>query len=108
MNFFPLCFAVFSKFLTMNMYSFCNQRKGQHMVIFKSLCWASCPLGLGAVTDSTQNCQVLDPQSGFPGGAVVKNPPVNAGGIRDPSPGQEEPLEEGMVTHSSILAWRIP
>ena len=22
--------------------------------------------------------------------------------------GQEDPLEEGMVTHSSILAWRIP
>ena len=22
--------------------------------------------------------------------------------------GQEYPLEEGMVTHSSILAWRIP
>ena len=22
--------------------------------------------------------------------------------------GQEEPLEEGMATHSSILAWRIP
>jgi len=21
---------------------------------------------------------------------------------------QEEPLEEGMATHSSILAWRIP
>ena len=24
------------------------------------------------------------------------------------SQGQEEPLEEGMSTHSSILAWRIP
>ena len=24
------------------------------------------------------------------------------------SPGQEDPLEEGMATHSSILAWRIP
>ena len=22
--------------------------------------------------------------------------------------GQEEPLEEGMATHSNILAWRIP
>ena len=22
--------------------------------------------------------------------------------------GREEPLEEGMATHSSILAWRIP
>ena len=24
------------------------------------------------------------------------------------SPGWEDPLEEGMATHSSILAWRIP
>ena len=24
------------------------------------------------------------------------------------SPGQEDPLEEGMALHSSILAWRIP
>ena len=27
-------------------------------------------------------------------------------GVR--SPGWEDPLEEGMATHSSILAWRIP
>ena len=25
-----------------------------------------------------------------------------------PSLGQEDPLEDGMATHSSILAWRIP
>ena len=25
-----------------------------------------------------------------------------------PSLGQEDPLEEGMTTHSSILVWRIP
>ena len=25
-----------------------------------------------------------------------------------PSLGQEDPLEEGMATHSSTLAWRIP
>jgi len=24
------------------------------------------------------------------------------------SPGQEDSLEKGMATHSSILAWRIP
>ena len=40
---------------------------------------------------------------------VVKNPPDNTGDIRDPvwSLGQEDPLKEGTVTHSSILAWRI-
>ena len=27
---------------------------------------------------------------------------------QDRSLGQEDPLEEGMATHSSILAWRIP
>ena len=41
---------------------------------------------------------------------VVKKPPANAGDIRDAvrSLGQEDPPEEGMATHSSILAWRIP
>ena len=24
------------------------------------------------------------------------------------SPGQEDPLEKGMTTHSNVLAWRIP
>ena len=27
---------------------------------------------------------------------------------RVPSLGQEDPLEKGMATHCSILAWRIP
>ena len=41
---------------------------------------------------------------------VVKNPPANAGDIRDVGSvsGWEDPLEEGMAAHSSILAWRIP
>ena len=41
---------------------------------------------------------------------VVKNLLVNAGDIRDMGsiPGREDPQEEGMATHSSILAWRIP
>ena len=40
---------------------------------------------------------------------VVKNPLANAGDIREmDSLGQEDPQEEGMATHSSILAWRIP
>ena len=47
---------------------------------------------------------------GFPGGAVVKNPPASAGDAGDVvrSLGQEDPLEEEMATHFSILAWRIP
>ena len=41
---------------------------------------------------------------------VVKNPPATAGDIemRVQSLGGEDPLEEGMATHSSILVWRIP
>ena len=62
--------------------------------------------------------------SGFPGGASGKcrsgvvtvsgddwgHLPANAGDIRDtsPIPGREGPLEEGMATHSSVLAWRVP
>ena len=38
---------------------------------------------------------------------AVKNlPTMQKTGVR--SPGWEDPLEEGMATHSSILAWRIP
>ena len=42
---------------------------------------------------------------------VVKNPYANAGDAgrgRRQSLGQEDPLEEEMVTHSSILAWKTP
>ena len=41
---------------------------------------------------------------------MVKNPPA----VQEPqetwvqSLGQEDPLEESMETHSSVLAWRIP
>ena len=41
---------------------------------------------------------------------MLRNPPANAGDIRDTGsiPGSEDPLEKEMATHSSILAWRIP
>ena len=38
---------------------------------------------------------------------MVKNLPANAGYTGSIS-GWEDPLGEGMVTHPSILAWRIP
>ena len=48
--------------------------------------------------------------AGLPGGAVVKNPPANAGDAkhRGSIPELKDPLEEEMVTRSSILAWEIP
>ena len=45
--------------------------------------------------------------TGFPSGSTVKNLPV-VQETRVWSPGREDPLEEGMATHSSVLAWRIP
>ena len=47
---------------------------------------------------------------GFPGGSAVKNLPAmqEAKETWVPSLGQEDLLEGGMATHSSILAWRIP
>ena len=48
--------------------------------------------------------------TGFPGGSAVKNMPT----IQEPhktqaqSLGQENPLDEGVETHSNILTWRIP
>ena len=44
---------------------------------------------------------------GFPGGSVVKNLPASAGDTGS-IPGQEDPLEKEMATHSSTLSWRSP
>ena len=54
-------------------------------------------------------CYFLLKYRGFPGGSVVKNLP----GMQKMQErwvwtlDREGPLEEGMATHSSILAWRI-
>ena len=57
----------------------------------------------------------LSHSRGVTGGSAVKNLPAVQRHERcglDPSWGWEEgwedPLEEGMATHSSTLAWRIP
>ena len=42
-------------------------------------------------------------EQGFLGGSDCKESACNVGEL-----GWEDPLEEGMATHSSILAWRIP
>ena len=39
---------------------------------------------------------------------MVEKPPVNSEDTRDMSLIWEDPLEEEVVTHSSILAWKIP
>ena len=39
----------------------------------------------------------------FPGSSYCEASTCNAGDL-----GREDPLEEGLATHSRILAWRIP
>ena len=41
---------------------------------------------------------------------MVKNPPADAGDteIRVQSLGRDDPPEEEMATHSSVLAWKMP
>ena len=41
---------------------------------------------------------------------MIKNPPASEEDLRMRvlSLSQKDPLEEGIATHSSILAWRIP
>ena len=45
--------------------------------------------------------------SGFPDGSVGKASAHNAGDLGS-VPDEEGPLEKEIVTHSSILVWRIP
>ena len=47
---------------------------------------------------------------GFLRGSVVKSPSVmlEQQEMQVQSLGREDPLEKGMATHSSILAWRTP
>ena len=52
-------------------------------------------------------CETLAIQRGFPGGSVEKNLPVTQE-TQIQSLGREDPLDKGMATCSSILAWRIP
>ena len=52
-------------------------------------------------------CVRVPKHLGFPGGSEVK---VSASDVGDPGliPGSGRSVEKEMVTHSSILAWRIP
>ena len=75
-------------------------------------CWESLYLNLGTVllVGLSFLCsdirQTLDLWA-FLIAQMVKNlPAMQVAWVR--SLGQEDPLEKGMVTHSSILAWRIP
>ena len=57
--------------------------------------------------DSGQYKLLLQPHSTVLVAQLVKNPPAMQETWVQ-SLGGEDPMEEGMVTHASILAWRIP
>ena len=67
-------------------------------------------LGKGAsntVFQKQLHCYYTKTNKGIPRGSVVKNLPAMPG-TPVQSQSQEDPLEKGMATHSSILAWEIP
>ena len=45
-------------------------------------------------------------RTSLPGGSVIKNLPANEE-MQVRSLDQEDPLEQEMATHSSILAWKV-
>ena len=51
----------------------------------------------------------LDSVEASPRGSVVKNlPAMRETWIQSPRQEDQDPLEKGLVTHSSILTWEIP
>ena len=72
--------------------------------------WTEEPGGLqsiGSQKSQTRLKQQHSTHPGFPGGSDSKEFACNAGD-QIGSPRQEDLLEKGMATHSSIVAWRIP
>ena len=59
--------------------------------------------GSSCTTLNTLKTTELSTLKGFSGDSGGKESTCNAGHL-----GWEDPLEKGMTTHSSILAWRIP
>ena len=63
----------------------------------------------GLSKSNSYNTHQVKHKLGFPGGSVVKNLPAmqKMPEIQVRSLGREKPLEEGMATHTNILAWKI-
>ena len=75
-----------------------RHKKGSQTLTWSQLCFLT-----GALNKpGCQNAQVLK-DSLWAGGSDGKESTCSVGDL-----GQEDPLEKGMATLSSILAWRIP
>jgi len=59
-----------------------------------------------SLTQESNSCLLLGRQLLHPSGSVVKNQPARQK-TRVQSLHWKDPLEKGMATHSSILAWKI-
>jgi len=69
----------------------------------------SFPRNPGIAKENVLWYESLPNTRGFPGGSVGKEFACNAGDLGSIwGLGWEDPLEKGMATHSSTLAWRIP
>ena len=68
--------------------------------------WLVATILESAHTEHFHHCRNVLSDKGFPGYSVVICLPMKE--TRVPSLGREDPLEKGMTTHPSILAWRIP
>ena len=85
-----------------------EETQGWLQQVMKGLCGVLGPFrktweSFGNVWPYNNNSRHTCIHTGFSGGSVVKNPPASAGETGS-IPGLEEPLEEEMTTHSSILA----
>ena len=76
------------------------------------ICWyprdtlvTSCIFTLRETLAIGKNLDLVPYTGYFPGGSAVKTLPAMQE-MRVRSLGLEDPLEEGMATHSSILAWK--
>ena len=72
--------------------------------------WWAIVHGVAKSWTELQSTEHIALRMGFPGSAMVKNSPANAGDARDAGLilGQEDLMEKEMETHSSILDWKIP
>ena len=77
---------------------------------FRQCTWAGKKLLLTLSEATRTSLYCICSFLGFPGGSVVKNLPAvqETQEMWVQSLGQEDPLEEEVATHSSILAWKIP
>ena len=84
-----------------NPLQYSRKSHGQKSLVVYSQ-WYPKRVGHDIVTKNNNNIQW-----GFPGGSDGKNPPAMQE-TWGQFLGWEDPLEEGMATHSNILPWRIP